>query len=130
MGTTLDDKDKKAQKYKRAILNMGHIVFHRLLRPWLVLNDFVYYNFTAAGSKEQQTLNTLHNFTNDVIQKRVKELKEQELPKNNENSSYSKRKRMAMLDLLIKGKDEGIIDLKGIQDEINTFMFEVKNKKN
>lgn len=123
MGTTLDLNDKTDREYKQAIFDIGKIILNRLLRPWLYFN-FFYYNMTTRGASEKKAVKILHNFTNNVINNKIDE----GTTKAYGNSkSYSKRKRMAMLDLLINAAREGEIDLKGIQDEINTFMFEVRN---
>ncbi|CAG4951273.1 unnamed protein product [Parnassius apollo] len=41
-----------------------------------------------------------------------------------ESEIYGKKKRTAMLDLLISAEQEGLIDNAGIEEEVDTFMFE------
>lgn len=117
MGTRLDLNDKADQLYEQAMLGISKIFVYRITRPWLSLH-FVHYYLTFMGRLEIKLIETLHNFTNNVIKNRSNEFKLAE-------GKNVKKKRMAMLDLLLTAKKEGEIDLKGIQDEINTFMFEV-----
>lgn len=63
----------------------------------------------------------LHGFTNNIIKRREDNFSEDDLNKNFGNS----KKRLAMLDLLISGKHKGLIDDAGIQEEVDTFTFEV-----
>lgn len=116
MGTILDEKDTMDKEYKNALGVMSEIIAYRLLRPWMYPH-FIHYYLTNIGKTEFKVTNILHKFTNRVINNRKKEATNVD--------SYSKRKRMAMIDLLISAEKDGIIDMKGIQDEINTFMFEV-----
>lgn len=118
MGTTLTENNSSDQEYKNAILKISDIIVYRHLRPWL-WNNFIYYCLSFAGQNEKNTINVLHKYTNNIIRNR----KNQTVDKFSD--SYVKRKRMAMLDLLLTAENEGLIDLKEIQDEINTFMFEV-----
>lgn len=119
MGTKLDLSDKASDKeYEKSILDISKVLVHRLTRPWLYF-DIFYYNIVPVGLKENKLIRILHNFTNTVIWNRKKELK---LPEGSINGT--KKRRMAMLDLLLTAESEGVIDLKGIRDEINTFMFE------
>lgn len=119
MGTKLDLNDAKDKHYGRAMLEISKVLVNRLIRPWLYY-QWIYYNLTPLGIKEGKLINILHNFTNNVIKKRKEELK---FPEG--HGSNSTKRRMAMLDLLLTAESRGEIDLKGIRDEINTFMFEV-----
>ncbi|RZB40442.1 cytochrome P450 monooxygenase CYP4Q9, partial [Asbolus verrucosus] len=103
------------QKYKKSIQQIAEMFNYRLLRP-LLLNKFFsnYY-------KERRLVKILHTFTRDVVATREKNFK----PVKSDEFSYSKRKRLAMLDLLLTAKrEEGAIDDEGIREEVDTFMFE------
>lgn len=42
-----------------------------------------------------------------------------------------RKKRLAMLDLLLAAENEGLIDYEGVKEEVDTFTFEVSiNQKN
>mgnify|MGYP005983733957 FL=1 len=59
----------------------------------------------------------LHDFSGNIIKEREKEMTVE---------TYSKKKRLAMLDLLLSAKNQGAdIDNEGIREEVDTFMFEV-----
>jgi cytochrome P450 family 4 len=122
MGTNLGDKTINSKSYKKAIHLISFIYTYRILRPWLV-NKFLYL-FSPWYYTENKTVKTLHNFTIDMIAKREKNFKPIKLD-TNDDFVYSKRKRMAMLDLLLTAKKEdGSIDDEGIREEVDTFMFE------
>lgn len=103
-------------EYKTSLYDYGDELSYRLLHPWL--RDSIYW-MTAAGRKNKKTIGKLHNFSNRVIRERQATFK-------NRTGSYSQRKRLAMLDLLLKAKSEGAnIDDEGIREEVDTFIFEV-----
>lgn len=127
MGTKLDLEKEEDRSYCTATHRIGKIVTQRLLRPWLY-NGKLYYNFTLSGYREKGLVKVLHSFTNKVIKERSEKFETFKMPvgENDDGFNYSKRKKLAMLDLLLNAKiNDGSIDDKGIQDEVNTFMFEV-----
>ncbi|RZB40275.1 cytochrome P450, family 4, subfamily Q, polypeptide 4 [Asbolus verrucosus] len=114
MGTTLNVSKEDKERYKDAIYAIGELLTYRAPRPW-IFNDFIY-GITGNGKKEKKIVKTLHTFSKNVIDERKK---------NFISSSYSTRKRLAMLDLLLKYRSEGAdIDDEGIREEVDTFMFE------
>lgn len=68
------------------------------------------------GKEYNEHLRNLHEFTRKVIEERNTEF---------ENLAESKNRKIAFLDLLLKVKQEqqDVIDLNGIKEEVDTFMF-------
>ncbi|XP_044271793.1 cytochrome P450 4c3-like [Tribolium madens] len=122
MGTKLDFNTKKEIRYKEAVYKIGEILMYRITHPWFIepfLNIF-----SPHFIQERRVTNTLHKFTKEVIEDREKNFKDIELP-TEEHDVYKGKKRLAMLDLLLSAKNkDGIIDNEGIQEEVDTFMFE------
>ncbi|XP_018562121.1 cytochrome P450 4C1 [Anoplophora glabripennis] len=126
MGAKLNLENEEHKSYYTTTHQIGKIMVQRLLRPWFHFNWF-FYHFTYLGYKETQMVKILHGYTDRVISERSKQFEKFAIPKNenDEEFNYSKRKKLAMLDILLNAKiSSGSIDDKGIQDEVNTFMFE------
>ncbi|KAJ8949883.1 hypothetical protein NQ318_010517 [Aromia moschata] len=114
------------EKYKNSIYKLGKILLTKLTRPWNRI-PYVYY-FTKLRQEEVETTEYLHNFAYSVIKSREhKLLNDYQLAgdKKIEATSYSGKKLVRMLDLLLIAKMNGDqIDLEGIREEVDTFMFE------
>ncbi|CAH1115586.1 unnamed protein product [Psylliodes chrysocephalus] len=124
MGTALNLESEEDKNYVSAIYQIGRIMYERFMRPWQYFS-IIFYNFSSSGRKEKQLVKTLHNFTNKIIAKRMSTFEKFDVPDDNDSYNYSKRKKLAFLDLLINAKiTNGSIDDQGIKDEVNTFMFE------
>ncbi|XP_063907301.1 cytochrome P450 4C1-like isoform X2 [Zophobas morio] len=124
MGTNFKEENIKVsgRDYKTAIHEIGKIYVYRLSHPWLLHNLF--YVFVPQYFKEKKLIQTLHTFTTNVISNRQRNFRSIKA-QNEVDFSYSKRKRLAMLDLLLAAKkQEGCIDDGGIREEVDTFMFE------
>lgn len=122
MGVELKFDSKKEADYKKAVYEIGEILLYRLLHPWCI-EDF-FNLFSPHHFRETRVVNTLHKFTKEVIKEREENFKDIELPKE-EHDVYKGKKRLAMLDLLLLAKkQEGTIDSEGVQEEVDTFMFE------
>ncbi|XP_063357936.1 uncharacterized protein LOC134647515 [Cydia amplana] len=130
MGTQLNEQETNAARsYKDTIYKIGQIFSKRFARIYL-FSDFIF-NYTSLGREQKNLLKIVRNFTKTVIdQKKV-------MLENNINSDaikdgeeyddiffMSKKKKVAMLDLLISAKKDKLIDSAGIQEEVDTFMFE------
>ncbi|XP_063924854.1 cytochrome P450 4C1-like [Zophobas morio] len=115
--STIDDSTRK--KYKEAIYEIGRIFLSRLEKPWYRINAI--YNMSKLAKKESSVIKVLHDFSNNIIAEREKEI----TSISDHLSTYSKKKRLAMLDLLLSAKHDGAdIDHEGIREEVDTFMFE------
>nr|ANC90156.1 cytochrome P450 monooxygenase CYP4M [Mamestra brassicae] len=129
MGTQLSDDNKDAKSYKNAIYDMGMVFFNRFIKIYLYA-DFIY-KFSPLGRLENKFLKVVHGFTEKVIQQR-REYREthglninEEINADDDDSYiYKKKKKTAMLDLLLSAEKEGHIDRIGVQEEVDTFMFE------
>ncbi|XP_073957075.1 uncharacterized protein [Choristoneura fumiferana] len=129
MGTQLNkDNIAEGKSYKEAIYQIGSIVTHRFVRIYLIV-DFIF-NLTSWGKAQKKVLDTIHRFTSKVIRERKELLRDMDLTSIGEKSDtnddiFMKRsKKVAMLDLLISAEKDGLIDHAGIQEEVDTFMFE------
>jgi len=82
--------------------------------------DFIF-NLTSSGKEYFKTLKVLHNFTIDVINKSIERRK---MEKASHNKVHDSKKKKVFLEMLLDLYDKGEIDVKGIQEEVDTFMFE------
>ncbi|XP_044262813.1 cytochrome P450 4C1-like [Tribolium madens] len=116
MGVKFDFNTKQAKEYKEAFHKLISILLHRIFRPYLAYT--IFYIFSPKFYEERKLVRLLHNFTNDIIAKRRNDF-------HRGTVNTQKKKRLAMLDLLLTAqKEEGIIDDEGIREEVDTFMFE------
>ena len=89
--------------------------------------DFIF-NLTPYRKQHDELLKILHDFTDNVIINRRKELMSaQQNPENdkNEQEDIGAKKKMAFLDVLLHSRIEGksLTNL-DIREEVDTFMFE------
>ncbi|KAG5886304.1 hypothetical protein JTB14_003460 [Gonioctena quinquepunctata] len=116
LGVNLSQRSN-CDSYKKAIFDFGHNMAWRVVRPWLY-PDFIF-KFTNQYKKVKSAVDTLHDFSTNIIEERKKNFD------FHGSGSYSEGKKIAMLDLLLKFKYEGEdIDDEGIREEVDTFMFE------
>lgn len=139
MGTDLRSKPRNSQEYIQAVqeyafvtiiwkssnfecFRLGKLIVHRVTLPWLH-NDYLYK--LLHGKLQNKYLKILHNFTSNVIIDREQTFKADQDTKTDEQD-VSVKKRLAMLDLLLKEKINNNIDFEGVREEVDTFMFEVR----
>ncbi|KAH1019540.1 hypothetical protein HUJ04_009344 [Dendroctonus ponderosae] len=110
------------KSYRSNIHKMGQFVFGRVTKPWSLIP--LVYSLSNDYEKESETIHSLHQFTYRVMKEREKQLvdgRDEQVV----STTYSGRKIMKMLDLLLYAKiNEGTIDYEGIREEVDTFMFE------
>jgi len=102
-------------EYPRAVLSMCAALQTRQVRAYL-WPDFIY-NLCEAGRKHNHSIKILHDFTMKVIKDKVQKRKEQ-------SQDSESKKRLSFIDILIENYERGEIDLDGLREEVDTFMFE------
>lgn len=129
MGTKLDEEvSDDSTHYKEGIHQIGQMIVHRAQRVWIYLNWV--FSLSELGKKQEQLIQELSTFRDSVINKR-RDCTNNSSQRSviigdvNDNDSMYGKKRLAMLDLLLEAEQKGMIDAKGIGEEVDTFMFEV-----
>ncbi|EDO31777.1 predicted protein, partial [Nematostella vectensis] len=109
MGVNINAQKNSSSEYVKGVIRMSELALSRLKRPW-VHPAFLYY-LTNEGREHNKILKLLHDFTNQVIADRIQERRQ-------------KRRLVAFLDMLLNAYDAGEIDVEGVREEVDTFMFE------
>ncbi|XP_071560726.1 uncharacterized protein [Temnothorax nylanderi] len=134
MGTFLQNMDEFQQRYRQAIHEMGNILTYRIMRPWY--HPDVIFALTSMGRKHAKNLKILHRFTEKIIAERrqyhentggryLKFLQDTDMIETDDEEMIGmKKKRLAMLDLLIAAARNNEINDSDIREEVDTFMFE------
>lgn len=105
--------------------------YKRMLSPWL-FSDFIFFK-TSHGREFKESLNTIQSFTMSVIQDRMKARKlsqagEKDLNSNDDDTG--EKKRRVFLDVLLDACEDGNnLTMAEMIEEVNTFMFAVRNSK-
>ena len=123
MGVKVNALDSFDSEYIRAVSEVKRLLLKRMLNPFIES----IYQFTSSGKLFYKHLSTLHNFTIDIINKNISSRNKLSHNKEgniaNSNHPYNKRKQV-FLDILLDLYDKGEIDIDGIREEVDTFMFE------
>ena len=131
MGVRINALEDPDSEYVKAVTFLGQIMVIRILNV-LYWYDFIF-NRTKIGKEHTKSLKISHDFTMKIIKTRKSQMiknakktsNDQDKSLNDEDESLGIKKRKAFLDYLLEEniKDENIIDEKGIQEEVDTFMF-------
>ncbi|XP_052737846.1 cytochrome P450 4C1 [Bicyclus anynana] len=130
MGTALDEESSTVSKsYKKAIHELGIHIFYRSIRIWLHPESI--FNLSQLGRAHRRTLNFITSFRDCVVKQRRQneyfdDLYTKTMNESGDDDDFfsNDKKRLAMLDLLLHAEKQGFIDSEGINEEVDTFMFE------
>ncbi|KAM9622484.1 LOW QUALITY PROTEIN: cytochrome P450 4V2 [Trichechus inunguis] len=126
VGKNMGAQNNGDSDYVRAAYRMSDMILRRMKTPWLWLD--LWYPMFKEGKGTQRSLTILRTSTNNVITERTSQAKtDQECRDDYERGSHpTKRKRRAVLDLLLKAADDhgNKLSREDIREEADTFMFE------
>ncbi|XP_025262469.1 cytochrome P450 4C1-like isoform X1 [Camponotus floridanus] len=133
MGVSLRTLGEFQQKYRNAIYDMIELAFYRAFRPWFRNN--MIFSLSSQGRKQKKILKILHGFTEKIIAERklyhertngqyLKNLESDKEATTNDVEAFGiKKKRLAMLDLLLAASQEYSLTDLDIREEVDSFMF-------
>lgn len=125
MGVKLSKIDE-LDDYRSKINAIGKYQVERMTVPWYLI-DWVY-NWFGNGSKENKLSDLAHAFTGGVIATKRQDFlanpNQQNTKTEADDNDYALKKRHAMLDTLLMAELNQKIDGGGIQEEVDTFVFE------
>lgn len=138
MGVKLKRVDE-LDNYRKQIYEIGMHHIKRFLSPWLI-PDFTY-NWMGFNRKERDVIQQVHQFTGTLIKKRREQFLEtiqtkpatvqfgagqvSDVYELQKDYRMNERQQLAMLDTLLWAEHNGQqIDIQGIQEEVDTFVFE------
>lgn len=100
----------------------------RFNKVWLH-SDFIF-RYSSAGREFYSHLKVLHDFTNKVVTEQ-KEKRKQNVAKREQEDDTGVKKRKAFLDLLLDASENeestNRLTSEELREEVDTFMFEVKD---
>ncbi|KFB49529.1 AGAP009246-PA-like protein [Anopheles sinensis] len=108
--------------YVKAVYELSRLFLERLVRPWLHVN-FIW-NRSRFAKRYTHALNTVHNYTREVIRDRKTAL-ETKQSTGDDGETFGRKKRLAFLDLLLEGNQASkLLTDEDVREEVDTFMFE------
>jgi len=130
MGVNINAQSSPTSSYVTAINCLNNSIQVRQKSPWL-WPKFLY-TMTSAGKEFYRSLDIVKGFTTDVINKSIVRRKAQKergtvddvVDVVDVDENNKRRRPKVFLDMLLDLYDAGEIDVEGIQEEVDTFMFE------
>jgi cytochrome P450 family 4 subfamily V len=137
MGVKVNAQLNSESAYVTSLYRLSELTMYRMKCPWLWSTKLL--PLFSTGREFNACLKVLHDFTKKVIKDRRRELMEHRQDNDEkttvtptdadaDNNIYigSKRRRIAFVDMLLTTaiNDPSAIDDEGIQEEVDTFMFE------
>ncbi|XP_011701315.1 PREDICTED: cytochrome P450 4C1-like [Wasmannia auropunctata] len=133
MGTSLENLGALQQQYQKALCRMTELYYYRLKWQWLYFDWIL--SLIPKCREQTKIVKILHECTEKIIAERklYHERTNGQHLKNFDNdiseekddaeTSGMRKKRLAMLDLLIAASREGLMTDLDIREEVDTFMF-------
>ena len=106
-------KYSKESDYMHCVEALMALIISRHTKPWFWISWI--YKFSNEGRQYYNALNKIHSFVKDVVQERIKQ---------RSASKCSDDRQKVFLDLLLDAYERNEINIEGILEEVNTFMFE------
>lgn len=111
---------------------MALLLAGRFVNPWKRI-DFIY-NWMDDKKRQDEAIRVMHDFTRTVIEKRRAELLHSSSAKQDildlDDNDVGIKRRMAFMDVLLLSNIEGrSLTNAEIQEEVDTFMFEVFRRR-
>ncbi|XP_068211245.1 cytochrome P450 4C1-like [Palaemon carinicauda] len=128
MGTPINAQDDEGENaYVDAIYKIGYLVQQRVANAWQ--HSGLLYWLSGYAQKRDSLVKILHSFSQKTIQERkscFQERVQNTEKEKEEDTTGSKKKRLAFLDLLLQYSQNENVDLpdEDIREEVDTFMFE------
>ncbi|KAH8245839.1 hypothetical protein KR038_005016 [Drosophila bunnanda] len=121
VGVSINAMENRSSSVVQAFKDMCYNMKMRAFSPWK-RNDMLY-RLAPEYPKYSTTLRTLQDFTNDIIEKRIK-ARNSGIESKTQGDEFS-RKKMAFLDTLLSSTVDGRpLTSQELYEEVSTFMFE------
>ncbi|XP_063709291.1 cytochrome P450 4d1-like [Culicoides brevitarsis] len=123
MGTKLNAQNDADSEYVKAVIELSSILYQRLFSASQRFD--LIFKCTRAGRRHDELVKFLHDFAINVIRARRKQLfGDVNANQIDATDDFGIKKRMALLDLLLKTKINGIpLTDDDIREEVDSFMF-------
>nr|XP_047133778.1 LOW QUALITY PROTEIN: cytochrome P450 4V2-like [Hydra vulgaris] len=115
MGVKINAQSYPDSEYVKAISVLHKEIVNRMKFPWLWFD--VIYKLLPCGKRFYKALDVAHKFTFDIINKRM------EISVNESYIDTPLEEKSYFLDLLLNIHKKKEIDMEGIQEEVDTFIF-------
>ncbi|XP_068140567.1 cytochrome P450 4e3 [Drosophila tropicalis] len=124
MGVSINAMEERDSNIVQAFKDMCYMTNMRAFHPFK--RSHTIYSCLPEYAVYQKTLNTLQNFTYDIIEKRIQSLRNAGSQAGQQTDDLSmSRKKMAFLDTLLSSTIDGRpLNQQEIYEEVSTFMFE------
>ncbi|XP_065659338.1 cytochrome P450 4V2-like [Hydra vulgaris] len=124
MGVKLNAQSQPDSDYVTAINILSEEIPRRFKYPWLWPD--IIYKHLSCGKRYYKALDVAHKLSLDVINERIKTRfqNESEVISDKNEADLRTVEKKFFLDLLLDIYKKGEIDTEGIQEEVDTFMFE------